>query len=332
MQLPTRTIESTKAEIPIIGVGTFGSDHISSSDMAEAVRTALRLGYRNIDCASVYNNEKEIGEVLASCGIKREELWITSKVWNDSHGRDNVIASAKQSLKDLQLDYLDLYLVHWPLPNFHPPHCDVTSRSPDARPYIHEEFMETWSAMEELVNMGLVRHIGTSNMTKAKMELLLASCNIRPAFNEMELHPCFQQPELLSYIKQEGIIPIGYSPLGSPNRPERDTTPEDVIDMQHPLVVEIAKRHNCHPAAICLKWAQANGIIPIPLSTKERNLRSNLESVLSDPLTEEEVLTLKDADCNNRLIKGQVFLWEGAESWHDLWDEDGTIPCPEKYR
>ena len=332
MQLPTRTIASTKAEIPIIGVGTFGSDHISSSEMAEAVRTALLLGYRNIDCASVYNNEKEIGEVLKSSGIKREELWITSKVWNDSHGRDNVIASAKQSLKDLQLDYLDLYLVHWPFPNFHPPHCDVTSRSPDARPYIHEEFMETWSAMEELVNMGLVRHIGTSNMTKPKMELLLASCNIRPAFNEMELHPCFQQPELLSFIKQEGIIPIGYSPLGSPNRPERDTTPEDVIDMQHPLVVEIAKRHNCHPAAICLKWAQANGIIPIPLSTKERNLRSNLESVLTDPLTEDEVLTLKDADCNNRLIKGQVFLWEGAESWHDLWDEDGTIPRPEKYR
>jgi diketogulonate reductase-like aldo/keto reductase len=300
--------------------------------MAEAVRTALRLGYRCIDCASVYDNEKEIGKVLKSCGIKREELWITSKVWNDSHGRAKVIASAKQSLKDLQLDYLDLYLVHWPFPNFHPPHCDVTSRSPDARPYIHEEFMETWSAMEELVNMGLVRHIGTSNMTKAKMELLLASCNIRPTFNEMELHPCFQQPELLSYIKQEGIIPIGYSPLGSPNRPERDTTPEDVIDMQHPLVVEIAKRHNCHPAAICLKWAQANGIIPIPLSTKERNLRSNLESVLSDPLTEEEVLTLKEADCNNRLIKGQVFLWEGAESWHDLWDEDGTIPCPERYR
>ncbi len=106
--------------------------------------------------------------------------------------------------------------------------------------------------------------------------------------------------------------------------------------MQHPLVVEVAQNHNCHPpAAICLKWAQANGgvIPPIPLSTKERNLRSNLESVLSDPLTEDEVLTLKDADCNNRLIKGgQVFLWEGAESWHDLWDEDGTIPCPERYR
>lgn len=332
MQLPTITIPSTKAEMPIIGVGTFGSDHISSNEMAEAVRKALQIGYRNIDCASVYGNEKEIGEVLHSSGIKRDELWITSKVWNDSHGRENVIRSAKQSLKDLRLEYLNLYLVHWPFPNYHPPHCDITSRSPDARPYIHEEFMETWAAMEELVTMGLVRHIGTSNMSKAKLALLLESCTIRPAVNEMELHPCFQQPELLSYVKQQGIIPIGYSPLGSPNRPERDTTAEDVIDMQHPTVVRIAQQHACHPAAICLKWAQANGVVPIPQSTKERNLKSNLESVLSDPLSEEEITALKQADCNNRLIKGHVFLWEGAESWHDLWDEDGIIPCPERYR
>ncbi|MDT4761290.1 aldo/keto reductase [Sphaerochaeta sp. PS] len=332
MNIPYVTIAATGAKMPAIGVGTFGSDHVSSFDMAQSVKLALKLGYRNIDCARVYGNEKEIGEVLKASAIPREELWITSKLWNDMHGKKNVGLSVRATLKDLQLDYLDLFLVHWPFPNYHPPKCDVTSRNPNARPYIHEEYMETWHAMEELVGQGLVRHIGTSNMTKAKLGLLLDSCTIRPVANEMELHPCFQQPELLGYVKKEGIIPIGFSPLGSPNRPERDTTETDVVDMEHPVVVAIAKAHNCHPASICLKWAHAVGIVPIPQSTKERNLRSNLQSILSDPLTEEEVTMLKKADCNNRLIKGQVFLWEEAKDWTELWDEDGIIRAPEHYR
>jgi len=318
-------IAATGATIPAIGMGTFGSDHIDHEVMAQAVRTALKIGYRNIDCASVYGNEKEIGAVLGASGIARNELWITSKVWNDSHGKANVIKSAKQSLIDLGLEYLDLYLVHWPVPNFHPPHCSVDSRSPDARPFILEEFMDTWAGMEALVKEGVVRHVGTSNMTEAKLKLVLPQCTVRPLFNEMELHPTFQQRDFVSYIKGEGIIPIGFSPLGSPNRPERDKTEEDLVDMEHPIVVQIAKRHNVHPATICLKWAHQNGIIPIPLSTKERNLQSNFEAIVSDPLTDEELLLLRDVESNNRLIKGQVFLWEGATGWQDLWDEDGII-------
>jgi len=332
MDVPYITMQETKAHMPAIGVGTFGSDHVSNEDMAKSVKIALDLGYRNIDCARVYGNEKEIGEVLASYPVKREDLWITSKLWNDMHGKKNVAISVRQSLSDLQLDYLDLYLVHWPFPNFHPPKCDVESRSNDARPYIHEEFMETWQAMEQLVDEGLVRHIGTSNMTKAKLELLLASCRIRPAAQEMELHPCFQQKELVSYVKEQNIIPIGFCPLGSPNRPERDMTEGDAVDMQHPIVVSLAKAHNCHPANICLKWANAQGIVPIPQSTKERNLKSNLESILDDPLTKEEMTLLNEADCNSRLVKGQVFLWKEAKSWTELWDEDGTIACPAHYR
>ena len=318
-------IAATGATIPAIGMGTFGSDHIDHEVMAQAVRTALKIGYRNIDCASVYGNEKEIGAVLGASGIARNELWITSKVWNDSHGKANVIKSAKQSLIDLGLEYLDLYLVHWPVPNFHPPHCSVDSRSPDARPFILDQFMDTWAGMEALVKEGVVRHVGTSNMTEAKLKLVLPQCTVRPLFNEMELHPTFQQRDFVSYIKGEGIIPIGFSPLGSPNRPERDKTEEDLVDMEHPIVVQIAKRHNVHPATICLKWAHQNGIIPIPLSTKERNLQSNFEAIVSDPLTDEELLLLRDVESNNRLIKGQVFLWEGATGWQDLWDEDGII-------
>ena len=129
--------------------------------------------------------------------MRREDLWVTSKLWNDKHGERDVIPSCEKSLRDLQLDYLDLYLVHWPFPNFHPPGCDVSSRSPDARPYVHESYMKTWRQMERLVERGLVRHIGTSNMTIPKLELLLRDAAIQPAANEMELHPHFQQPELL---------------------------------------------------------------------------------------------------------------------------------------
>lgn len=311
--------------IPKIGMGTFGSDHISANVMASSVKEALAIGYRMIDCARVYDNEREIGEVLAASKIKRSDLWLTGKVWNDMHGKANVIRSAELSMKDLQTDYLDLFLVHWPFPNHHPPFAHVDERNPNAVPYIHKQFMDTWSGMEELQRKGMVRHIGVSNMTEAKLRLLLGDCSIRPFAAELELHPTFAQKELRAYMKAEGIIPIGYSPLGSPNRPARDRTDEDVVDMEHPIVVELARKHGVHPASICLKWASGNGIIPIPLSTKVKNLRSNFESVHSDPLTEEELTMLEAVDSNNRLIKGQVFLWEGATSWRDLWDEDGTI-------
>src|SRR5579863_10469958 len=163
--VPKRKLNSG-ALMPAIGLGTFGSDHVSPAQVAEAVKGAAAVGYRHFDCASVYGNEREIGgalEAVRKSGIRREELWITSKVWNDKH--DDVIGSCRQTLADLQLEYLDLYLVHWPFPNFHPPGCDVTSRSAEAKPYIHENYMKTWREMEKLVDMGLVRNIGTSNMT-----------------------------------------------------------------------------------------------------------------------------------------------------------------------
>ena len=327
-RIPKRKLNSGD-EIPVIGLGTFGSDNYSATEVANAVRFAVEAGYRHIDCASVYMNEKEIGEVLselmASGRVKREELWITSKVWNDRHGEGEVIASCKQSLADLQLDYLDLYLVHWPFPNYHAPGCDVDARNPDSRPYDHEEYMIAWGQMEQLVEDGLVRNIGTSNMSIPKLELLLRDAAIKPAVNEMELHPHFQQPELFEYITSHDILPVGYSPIGSPKRPERDKTPGDTVDIEDPVIVKIAERLEVHPALVCIKWAVQRGQIPIPFSVNPDKIYSNLKAVITDPLTELEMNEIAGIDKNCRLIKGQVFLWEGASGWEDLWDLEGTI-------
>ncbi len=320
---------SSGDKIPVIGIGTFGSDLYSNNEIAQAVKFAIKNGYRHIDCASVYGNEVEIGqvisEILSEGLVKREELWITSKVWNDMHGDGDVITSCKQSLKDLQLKYLDLYLVHWPFPNYHAPGCDVNARNPKSKPYNHNSYMIVWRQMEKLVEMGLVRNIGTSNMTIPKMELLLQDAKIKPSVNEMELHPHFQQPELYNFIIEKNILPIGFSPIGSPKRPERDRTKKDTVDIEDPVIVKIAERLNVHPAVVCLKWAVQLGHISIPFSVKPEKIINNLEEVIKDPLSEDEMNEISQIDKNCRLIKGQVFLWEGAKSWEDLWDVDNTI-------
>ena len=141
----------------------------------------------------------------------------------------------------------------------------------------------------------------------------------------MELHPSFQQPELFNYAVERKILPIGYCPLGSPSRPERDRTEDDVVDMEMDEIVEIARAHNVHPASVCLKWAVQRGQVPIPFSVKESQYTSNLKCITEDPLTEEEMEQIRKADKNCRLVKGQVFLWKGAKGWEDLWDMDGTI-------
>jgi diketogulonate reductase-like aldo/keto reductase len=323
--IPQRQIY-TGATMPAVGLGTFGSDHVSPAQVAEAVKGAAAVGYRHFDCASVYGNESAVGASLEEVirgGTKREELWVTSKLWNDKHAEGDVIAQCRKSLADLRLNYLDLYLVHWPFPNFHAPGCDVTSRCADAKPYIHENYMKTWRKMEELVDLGLVRHIGTSNMTIPKLKLVLRDARIKPAVNEMELHPHFQQPELFKYVVENGIQPVGYCPLGSPGRPERDRTPEDTAPTEDPVILEISKRHGVNPAAVCIKWAVQRGQTPIPFSVN--HYRDNLECVTHDPLSAEEMQAIAKLDRNCRLIKGQVFLWKDGQTWEALWDLNGEI-------
>ena len=317
----------TGEEIPCVGMGTFGSDRFTPEQVSNAVAGAIRCGYRMFDCAACYGNEDQIGEIFHAAFeegvVERKDLFIMTKVWNDMHER--VEESCRKSIQDLQCDYIDLFFIHWPFPNYHAPGCDVDSRNPDSRPFSVEEFMNTYRQCEELVRKGLIRHIGISNMTIPKMEAVLPLMEIMPSACESEMHVCFQQKEIFDYLTEHKIQPIGFMPLGSPQRPERDMCPEDVADLQTPEMQEIAKAHGCHPALIALKWAHQRGQIPIPFSVHEAEYVSNLKAMTEDPLTEEEMKTIETLERNNRLVKGQVFLWEGAKDWHDLWDEEGKI-------
>ncbi len=324
--VPQKTLRNGD-KMPMVGMGTFGSDRFTSEQISAAVRGAIDCGYRLFDGASVYGNEIEIGKVyrdaIDSGVVRRDELFITSKVWNDKH--DDVVVECAKTLRDLQLDYLDCYFVHWPFANYHAPGCDGDARNPDSTPFNPEKYIATWRQMETLYKMGVVRHLGMSNMTIAKLKAVLPHCHVMPSMIEMELHPSFQQKEIRDYCESNGIAVIGFCPIGSPTRPDRDKSPDDVVDMQMPAVVAAAEAHGVHPAVICLKWAYKNGHTPIPFSVYPEEYASNLKAATEDPLTDAEYKAICDADANSRFIKGQVFLWEGAKGWEDLWDLDGTI-------
>lgn len=312
--------------IPGIGMGTFGNDRFTSSQVSGAVYGAIKAGYRLFDCAAAYGNEKEIGQVFSRAFaegiVQRNEMTIMTKVWNDMHGQGDVLVACAQSLRDLKLDYLDVYMVHWPFPNYHAPGAHLEGRNPDAVPFSVEEYMTTWRQMEKLVDMGLVRTIGMSNMTITKLEQVLPLCRIKPTVLEVEINPTFQQPRLFDYCMKHQILPIAFSPMGSPCRPERDTEEGDVVTFQLPQLVKIAAAHNCHPATICVKWAVQRGHVPIPFSIYENEYVENLRCTTEDFLTEEEMSAIAAADKNFRLIKGKVFLWPDAADWHDIWDNE----------
>lgn len=217
-------------------MGTFGNDKYTSEEVSNAVYGAIQAGYRLFDCAAAYGNEKDIGDVFSKAFseglVQRQDLTIMTKVWNDMHGKGDVLVACAQSLRDLGLSYLDIYMVHWPFPNYHAPGAHLEGRNPDAVPFSVEEYMGVWRQMERLVDLGLVKSIGMSNMTITKLKQVLPLCRIRPTVLEIEINPTFQQSKLFDYCKEQGILPIAFSPLGSPCRPERDTEPDDVGNLK----------------------------------------------------------------------------------------------------
>ena len=329
--------------MPQAAMGTFHSDNADLSEMMEMIVVeAIRLGYRHIDCATAYQNEEVVGRALKRAMnlgyAKREELFVLSKLWNKNMSPEEVIPACEDSLRMLGLSYLDMYVVHWPWPNFHVPGASKDSVNGHAVPYIHESFMKVWEKMTELKKSGKVKNIGTSNQTQKTMELLLRDTNDfnRPVYNQMELHPLFQQQELVRYFIEKDIVPSGYMSLGSPRRPGRDRFPEHQADMLHPVIQRIARETGLTPPAVCLAWAhqrENSRVGYVSMAERSEWIKSNLASATKNLLSQEQMIAI-DGDgtdenpginANNRLIWGQVFFWPEAQLLgHDrdiLWND-----------
>ena len=308
-------------KIDAIGLGTWKS---APGEVGDAVKTALKAGYRHIDCAAVYGNEKEVGAALqesfSEYDIKREDVWITSKLWNTEHKPKDVIPALKQTLSDLQLEYLDLYLIHWPIA-FKPglegfPQSDEDYLSLDEVPII-----ETWKAMLEAKEQGLIKHAGVSNFSIKKLKDLSATTDDAPEMNQIELHPYLQQDDMLNYCKDNGIHVTAYSPLGSSDRPDSMKADDEPSLLENEVIHEIADKHDATPAQVLIKWAVERDTIVIPKSTNAGRIEENLSSS-SLSLDEEDMAKIKKLDYHYRYLDGKVFETE-SDMYRDIFDEKG---------
>ena len=306
--------------MPLLGLGTWKSQ---PGQVGEAVREAIRLGYRHIDCARVYGNEAEIGAAIAAAiaagEVTREALWITSKLWCHAHGRENVAPALQASLSDLGLDWLDLYLIHWPVP-IRPGVAFPTSAA-DLLPPGEVPLASTWEGMEAAVEAGLTRHIGLSNFSATKIEPLLHHARIRPEVNQIERHPLLQQPQLVSDCNAAGIHVTAYSPLGSPDRPAFLQDPDAPVLLQNPVIGAIAATHGCTPAQVLIAWHLQSGISTIPKSVSSARLRENLAAADLD-LSADDLARIAALDQHLRFVDGSFWVLDGGPwTLQTLWDE-----------
>lgn len=305
--------------MPLIGLGTWKSD---PGDVYEAVREAIRIGYRHIDCASLYGNEREIGQALRDAvgegDVTRKELWITSKLWSNAHGRQNVEPALRKTLKDLGLEYLDLYLIHWPIPL--KPSAVLPRSAADFLSPAEAPIHSTWEGMEAAVGAGLTRHLGVSNFSAKKIRELLPHCNIKLEVNQVELHPLLQQTDLITYCGSQGIHVTAYAPLGSGDRPAFVKTPDAPVLLDNPVIRSIAQADNHTPAQVLLAWHVQRGISAVPKSVTPARLRENLAAAEVE-LTRAELERIGSLDRGYRLISGAFWAVKGTPwTLQTIWD------------
>ncbi|MFV9482211.1 aldo/keto reductase [Christiangramia sp. OXR-203] len=301
-----------------IGLGTWKSE---KGEVANAVKIALNNGYKHIDCAATYGNEAEVGEAFAEVfgkgDIKREDVWVTSKLWNNAHKKEDVIPALKQTLKDLQLEYLDLYLIHWPVA--FKPDVSFPEKAEDFLSLEEVPLIETWKEMIKAKEQGLVKHIGVSNFSIEKLEELMNDTDHAPEMNQVELHPYLQQDKLLEFCSRNGINVTGYSPLGSGDRSDEMKADDEPSLLENPVINKIAKKHGASAGQILIKWSEQRGTAVIPKSTNEGRIKENLQSA-GFQLDEDDLKEIADLDDHFRYVTGKFFEMEG-NSYENIYND-----------
>jgi aldehyde reductase len=284
--------------IPMIGLGTWKSE---PGQVKQAVMDALDAGYRHIDCAHVYGNEKEVGEGLKAKfddgTVKREDVFVTSKLWNTFHSPGLVKGACELTLKNLGLKYVDLYLIHWPVGykeggEMFP--TDADGKAIDSG----IDYIDTWPAMEKLVDEGLCKSIGISNFNKRQIERVLDIARIPPAVNQIECHAYLTQRKLSAFCASKGIVVTAYSPLGSPDRPW--ATANDPVLMDDAKLKAIADKYKVSVAQILLRYQLDRGHVVIPKSVTKKRIIENF-NITNFKLTDEDVALVDSFDCNGRI-------------------------------
>ncbi len=318
--MKTKTLNN-KLSIPMIGLGTWLS---KPGEVYEIVKSAIKSGYRHIDCAAIYGNEHEIGkalsELLTQGVVKREELFITSKLWNNAHKAGDVIPALKKTLLDLNLEYLDLYLIHWPVcfePNVIFPETKDGYVSLEELPII-----ETYTAMEEAVNLGLVKSLGVSNFSAKKIKDLVEKAKIKPVMNQVEMHPYLNQAKLLEICNDLNVAVTCYSPLGSSGRPDGMLADNEPSLLNNELIKKLSLKYEKSKAQILLSWALSRGTIVIPKTVTPSRAIENFQSQDLE-LEAGDIKLIDQLDCHFRYVNGSFFTPEGgAYTLSNLWDED----------